>query len=116
LRQVVQINSISGLCLTKLDVLDGLETIRICVGYEESDGTAGSAQFGSQYYSDVKPVYEDVPGWQESTMGAKTLAELPAQARAYIARVEEAVGAPIDMISTGPDRKETIVLKDPFAD
>ena len=71
LRQVVQINSISGLCLTKLDVLDGLETIRICVGYEESDGTAGSAQFGSQYYSDVKPVYEDVPGWQESTMGAK---------------------------------------------
>ncbi len=115
LRQAVQINSISGLCLTKLDVLDGLETIRICVGYEDPDGSAGTARFGSEYYSEVKPVYEDLPGWQESTMGVKTLDALPPQARAYIARVEEAVGAPIDIISTGPDRNETIVLKDPFA-
>jgi len=115
LRQAVQINSISGLCLTKLDVLDGLETIRICVGYEDPDGSAGTARFGSEYYSAVTPVYEDLPGWQESTMGVKTLDALPPQARAYIARVEEAVGAPIDIISTGPDRNETIVLKDPFA-
>ena len=115
LRQAVQINSISGLCLTKLDVLDGLETIRICIGYEGPDGEAGSAQFGSEYYSAVKPIYEELPGWQESTVGANSVEVLPPQARAYIARIEETVGAPIDIISTGPDRIETIVLKDPFA-
>jgi len=115
LRQAVQINSISGLCLTKLDVLDGLETIRICVGYEDPDGAVGSARFGSEYYAAVQPVYEEMPGWQESTVGASSLDALPAGARAYIARVEEVVGAPIDIISTGPDRSETIVLNDPFA-
>jgi adenylosuccinate synthase len=115
LRQAVQINSISGLCLTKLDVLDGLETIRICVGYEDSEGNVGTARFGSEYYSAVTPVYEDLPGWQDSTMGAQSLDALPPEARAYLARIEEAVGAPIDIISTGPDRHETIVLKDPFA-
>lgn len=115
LRQAVQINSISGLCLTKLDVLDGLETIRICVGYEDPDGAVATARFGSEYYSAVQPVYEELPGWQESTLGASTVDMLPAAARAYIARVEEVVGAPIDIISTGPDRSETIVLKDPFA-
>jgi adenylosuccinate synthase len=114
LHQAVQINSISGLCLTKLDVLDGLETIRICVGYEDPDGSAGSARFGSEYYSAVKPVYEDLPGWQESTVGVRTVDGLPAPARDYIARIEEAVGASIDIISTGPDRVETIVLTNPF--
>ncbi len=114
LRQAVQINSISGLCLTKLDVLDGLETIRICIGYEDPDGSVGSARFGSEYYSAVKPVYEEMPGWQESTAGAIDLAALPGAARAYIERIEETVGASVDIISTGPDRNETIVLKDPF--
>ena len=114
LRQAVQINSISGLCLTKLDVLDGLETIRLCVGYHEAEGGTGSARFGSEYYDAVTPVYEEVPGWQESTVGAQSLEDLPKNARAYIARVEEAVGASVDIISTGPDRNETIVLKDPF--
>jgi len=115
LRQAVQINSISGLCLTKLDVLDGLDKIRICVGYEDPDGGTGSARFGSEYYSAVKPVYEELSGWQESTVGARTLDALPGAARAYVKRVEEAVGASIDIISTGPDRNETIVLKNPFA-
>jgi adenylosuccinate synthase len=115
LRQAVQINSISGLCLTKLDVLDGLETIRICVGYEDPDGEVASARFGSEYYAAVKPIYENLPGWQESTVGARSIDDLPAAARAYISRVEEVVGAPIDIISTGPDRSETIILKDPFA-
>jgi len=114
LRQAVQINSISGLCLTKLDVLDGLETIRICVGYQDPDGGAGTARFGSEYYSAVKPVYEDLPGWQESTLGVCNVEALPGAAQAYIKRVEEAVGASIDIISTGPDRLETIVLKNPF--
>jgi adenylosuccinate synthase len=114
LRQAVQINSISGLCLTKLDVLDGLETIRICVGYKDPDGSVGSARFGSEYYSAVKPVYEEMPGWQESTVGAIDVAALPEAARAYIERIEEKVGASVDIISTGPDRSETIVLKDPF--
>ncbi|MEZ5560150.1 MAG: adenylosuccinate synthase [Pseudomonadales bacterium] len=114
LRQAVQINSISGLCLTKLDVLDGLETIRICVDYENSDRSRGLARFSSEYYADIQPVYEDLPGWEGSTAGIKRLAELPANARAYIERIEEAVAASIDIISTGPDRHETIVLKDPF--
>lgn len=114
LRQAVQINSISGLCLTKLDVLDGLETICICTGYEDPDGNVGTARFGSEYYSAVTPVYEELPGWQESTVGVQNVADLPANAAAYIARIEEAVGAPIDIISTGPDRVETIVLKNPF--
>jgi len=113
-RQSVQINSISGLCLTKLDVLDGLKEIRICTGYEQSDGVAGTPRFASEYYADIKPVYEVLPGWEESTLGIKRLEALPANARAYLRRIEETVGAPIDIISTGPDRSETIVLKDPF--
>ncbi|MEM9620112.1 MAG: adenylosuccinate synthase [Pseudomonadota bacterium] len=114
LRQAVQINSISGLCLTKLDVLDGLETIRICTDYEDPDGGQGTARFGSEYYSAVKPVYEELPGWQESTVGAQRLDQLPDNARAYIKHIEQAVGAPIAIVSTGPDRKETIVLQNPF--
>lgn len=115
LRQAVQINSISGLCVTKLDVLDGLDQIRICVGYEGPDGLSGTARFGSEYYSDIKPLYEDVPGWTESTAGVRRYDELPEKAKAYLKRIEETVGAPIDIISTGRDRDETIVLKDPFA-
>ena len=113
LRKVVQINSISGLCLTKLDVLDGLETIKICVGY--GGGNGDNPDVGSEYYEEVEPVYEELPGWQESTAGARNFDDLPANAQAYIRRVEEAVGAPIDIISTGRDRNETILLKDPFA-
>jgi adenylosuccinate synthase len=114
LRQAVHINSISGLCLTKLDVLDGLETIRICVDYTTPDGARGSARFGNEYYADIQPVYEDLPGWQTSTLGIRQLEDLPENARRYLARIEETVGVGIDIISTGPDRAETIVLKDPF--
>lgn len=114
LRQAVQINSISGLCLTKLDVLDGLEEIKICTGYEHSDGDTGAPRFASEYYAEIRPIYRSVPGWQESTFGIRQHAELPPNARAYLDIIEETVGAPIDIISTGPDREETIVLKDPF--
>ena len=113
LRQAIRVNSISGLCLTKLDVLDGLERIRICVGYEQSDGE-DMPGFGSETYATRRPVYEDMPGWQQSTLGVRRLKDLPANARAYVARIEEAVEAPIDIISTGPGRTETIVLRNPF--
>ncbi len=116
LRNAVQINSVSGLCLTKLDVLDGLETIQICVGYADVDGNPIPNPTDSDDYQDLVPVYEEVGGWSESTVGAKSLDELPVNARAYIHRIEEVVGASIDVISTGPDRVETIVLRHPFGD
>ncbi|MGH8392626.1 MAG: adenylosuccinate synthase, partial [Pseudomonas sp.] len=114
LRRAIDVNSISGICLTKLDVLDGLETINICIGYKDAEGK-DVAPTDADSYVGLQPVYEEVPGWTESTVGAKTLEELPANARAYIKRVEELIGAPIDIISTGPDRNETIVLRHPFA-
>ena len=114
LRRAIQINSISGLCLTKLDVLDGLDIVSICVGYRTADGDVISAAWDADSYALMEPVYEDMPGWSESTVGAKSVADLPANARAYIKRIEEVTGAPIDIISTGPDRNETIVLRHPF--
>lgn len=115
LRTAVNINSVSGICLTKLDVLDGLETIRICVSYTCKQGNPVANPIDSEDYEKLLPVYEEVPGWSESTLGAKTLEELPPAARAYIKKLEELVGAPIDIVSTGPDRVETIVLRHPFA-
>ena len=114
LRHAVQVNSLSGLCLSKLDVLDGLDTIRVCVGYEDADGAPARVRFDSEFYSAVRPVYEDMPGWSQSTAGARALADLPAAARGYINRIEEAVGAPVAVISTGPGRDETILLEDLF--
>ena len=116
LRRAIEINSISGLCLTKLDVLDGLETIRICTGYKDRDGVLlVDAPTDADSYLGLEPVYEEIAGWSESTLGVKTLEGLPENARAYIRRVEELVGAPIDIVSTGPDRNETIVLRHPYA-
>lgn len=115
LRRAVELNSISGICLTKLDVLDGLETVRICIGYNSKvEGSMECLMSDAESFGNVVPVYEDLPGWSESTVGAKTLEALPANARAYIKRIEEVVGCPIDIISTGPDRDETIVLRHPF--
>ena len=113
-RYAARVNGIGALALTKLDVLDGLDTLKICIGYKTPDGHPGFARFANEYYADIQPVYEELPGWQDSTLGAKRLEELPANARRYIERIEEAVGATIDIISTGPDRSETIVLRDPF--
>lgn len=114
LRRAIQINSISGLCLTKLDVLDGLEKVSICVGYRNGEGDVVNASWDADSYAQLQPVYEDMPGWSESTVGAQSLADLPANALAYIKRIEEVTGAPIDIVSTGPDRNETIVLRHPF--
>ena len=114
IRHAVQVNSLSGLCLSKLDVLDGLETIRICVAYKDASGKPAGPRFDSEFYSDVRPVYEDLPGWTGSTAGARALAELPDAARSYVSRIEETVGAPVAAISTGPDRDETILLEELF--
>ena len=116
LRRAIEINSISGLCLTKLDVLDGLETIRICTGYKDRDGVLlVDAPTDADSYLGLGLGCEEGAGWSESTVGVKSLEALPENARAYIRRVEELVGAPIDIVSTGPDRNETIVLRHPYA-
>ena len=114
MRRSVRMNSLSALCLTKLRVLDGMETVRICVGYRGQDGEEGNVGFDGESYHRAQPIYEDLPGWRKSTLGARDVDALPPNARAYIRRIEEAVGAPVDMISTGPERDDTIVLKDPF--
>ena len=115
LRHAIQINSVSGICLTKLDVLDGLESIKVCVAYKTKAGeNISRPPLDGEGYDDLEPVYEELPGWSESTLGAKTLEELPQNARSYIKYLEEKVQAPIDIISTGPDRVETIVLRHPF--
>ena len=114
LRTAVNINSVSGLCLTKLDVLDGLDEISICVGYVDANGETAANPIDAVDYENLQPVYETMPGWSDSTVGLKSLAALPDNARAYIARIEALVGAPIDIISTGPDREETILLRHPF--
>jgi len=113
-KHAIRVNSINTICLTKLDVLDGLETIKVCVGYEDENGNTLKVPASADQFEKVKPVYKELPGWTESTFGAKTIEDLPENARAYIRFVEEAIGAPIDIISTGPDRVETIVLRHSF--
>jgi adenylosuccinate synthase len=115
LKRSVQINGISGLCITKLDVLDGIETIRLGVGYRCKDGsTTDLLPFGAAEVAGLEAVYEELPGWSDSTFGVCQLDKLPVNARRYLDRLAEACGVPIDMISTGPDRDETIVLRHPF--
>lgn len=114
LRHAVNINSISGLCITKLDVLDELETIRICVAYKDKDGNETSVPSDCEDFGMLEPVYEEMPGWQTSTYGVQVWDDLPERARTYVKRLEELVGAPVDIVSTGPDRVETIILRHPF--
>ncbi|MEY3668383.1 MAG: hypothetical protein RL572_1923 [Pseudomonadota bacterium] len=114
-RLAIRINSVSGICLTKLDVLDGLETIKICTGYKGVDADASSYLMNMDSYQDLEPEYVELPGWSESTVGIKSLDQLPANALAYIRFIEKIIEAPVDIISTGPDREETIILRHPFA-
>lgn len=114
LKRSVQINGVSGMCLTKLDVLDGLESLKICTGYQLDGKSIDIFPVGAEDAASCVPVYEEMDGWSASTVGAKTMDELPAAAQAYVARIQELVGVPIDMVSTGPDREETIVLRHPF--
>lgn len=114
LKRSVQINGTSGICLTKLDVLDGLESLKLCTGYKLDGKEVDIFPSGAEDAARCEPIYEEMPGWSESTVGAISLESLPANARAYVKRIEELIGVPIDMVSTGPDREETIVLRHPF--
>ena len=115
LRRSINLNSISGLCITKLDVLDGLDTIRMCTGYRVENEVYSTPPVGEELYKACEPIYSEMPGWRESTLGITDYNKLPKNARDYLSKVEEVTGAPIDIISTGPDRRETIVLRHPFS-
>jgi adenylosuccinate synthase len=114
LKMSIRINSVSGICLTKLDVLDGLESVKVCTSYKGISEDSMSCLTNFEIYDTLEPVYEELPGWNESTHGAKSMDDLPENARNYIKFIEEMIEAPVDMISTGPDREETIMLRHPF--
>jgi adenylosuccinate synthase len=115
LKRSIQLNGLSGLCITKLDVLDGVEEVKICVGYRIEGQVSEILPVGAEELERCEPVYEDLAGWKESTVGIKSYDKLPKAARDYLARIEKLAGVPIDLISTGPERDETIVLRHPFA-
>jgi len=114
LRRAIINSSVSGLCVTKLDVLDGLETIKICVGYRLDGGVCDVPPHLVSRYPDCEPIYEELPGWSTSTVGITDFDRLPDTARAYLRRLEEVLEIPVDMVSTGPDRDENIILRHPF--
>jgi adenylosuccinate synthase len=114
LKRSIQINGVSGLCVTKLDVLDGVDTLRIGIGYSIGEERIDILPVGAERLAQCVPEYEEIPGWSDSTVGVREYEQLPANARAYLRRIEEICGVPIDLISTGPDRDETVVLRHPF--
>jgi adenylosuccinate synthase len=114
LRRAVLNNSITALCITKLDVLDGLETIKICTGYRMDGELHDTPPLRVERYAECQPVYEEMPGWTMSTVGVTALEALPAAARRYLSRIEEILGVPLHLVSTGPGRDENIVIRHPF--
>ena len=114
LRRSIVNSSVSGLCVTKLDVLDELETIQICVGYAIDGEPISGLPVVVDRFAECQPIYEEWAGWQESTVGITNFADLPEKARAYLSRIEELAGVPVDIISTGPDREQTIIKTHPF--
>jgi adenylosuccinate synthase len=119
LKRSIQLNGVSGLCVTKLDVLDGLPVVKLCVGYREKGAsrapTIDLLPFGADAVAHLEPVFEEMPGWRETTAGVRDWDGLPDNARRYLERLAQAVEAPIDIVSTGPDRDETILIRHPFA-
>jgi adenylosuccinate synthase len=114
LKRSIQINGVSGLCVTKLDVMDGMETVRLGIGYRMNGVQRDILPFGAELIAECEPVYEDWPGWRASTIGLTRFEQLPVQAQNYLQRIEAVCGVPIDMISTGADREQTIVRRHPF--
>jgi len=114
LRRSLQINSVTGICITKLDVLDGLDTIKICIGYRLDGKKVKVPPVGAELFERCEPIYIEMPGWKRSTVGARSLDDLPKKARKYLKKIEDLCEVPIDVVSTGPDRNETLVLKHPF--
>ena len=115
LRRSARINGVTGLCITKLDVLDGLQELNICTGYKLDGKVVDLLPIGADEVSRCEPIYETLPGWTQSTFGVKRWEDLPANARAYLERMQALVGIPIDIVSTGPERDETILKRHPFA-
>ncbi len=118
LKRSSQLNGVTGLCVTKLDVLDGLASVKICVGYREK-GASGAPTidmlpFGAEAVGNLEPVFEEMGGWSDSTYGVRDWDGLPVNAQRYLERLEQLVGAPVDIVSTGPDRDETILIRHPF--
>jgi adenylosuccinate synthase len=109
-RRAVELNSFSALCITKLDILDGLDTVKICVGYRCGEKVLEVPPVDAETYAKCEPIYEELPGWQETTARLQDFNKVPANAKKYLKRIEELTGAPVDIISTGPDRVDTIVL------
>ena len=115
LKRSIELNSITGLCVTKLDVLDGLDVLRIAIAYKDSKGNLISRPpQAADDFEGLIPVYEEMPGWQENTADVTVMSDLPANAIAYLKRIEQLLGIPIDVLSTGPERDSTIILRDPF--
>ena len=113
-KHAAEINSLSGLCITKLDVLDGLDKVKICVGYRYENEVLTAPPADAEILSNCEPVYEEMPGWQQNSFGLTNQADLPQSANNYLERLSELVGVPIDIISTGAQRNETIIVRDPF--
>ncbi len=114
LRRVLDVNGVTGLCVTKLDVLDELEQVRICTGYTVDGEPSRNAPCGAEELARCRPVYETLTGWGSSTIGARRMQDLPARARAYLDRMQELAGVPVDLVSTGAERDDTIVRRNPF--
>jgi len=115
LKRAVAINGISGLCITKLDVLDGMKTLKVCIAYEYRGKRTEYAPLDAAGWDEITPVYLEFPGWEESTHGITEWERLPPAARAYLRALEELAGCPLAIVSTGPDRDQTVILQDPFA-
>ncbi|PPD52889.1 MAG: adenylosuccinate synthase, partial [Methylotenera sp.] len=115
LRRSARINGLTGLCITKLDVLDGIESLDICTGYELDGKVVDMLPVGADDVARCKPIYETVAGWKENTFGVKTWEGLPKNAQHYLKRLESLCGVPIAIVSTGPERDETIIIEHPFA-
>lgn len=114
LKRSIQINGVSGLCVTKLDVLDGMETLRLCTGYKIDGSISDILPVGAETLAQCEPIYEEMPGWAKSTVGIREFDALPSAAQNYLNRMQSICEVPIDVISTGPDREETIVMHHPF--
>ena len=115
-RQSIAINGIDGIALTKLDILDGIDVIKVCVGYKVGDQVLDYLPASFQAQQAIEPVYEEIDGWQESTQGARSWKDLPGNAVKYVRRIEELIGAPVALLSTSPEREDTILMRDPFQD
>jgi adenylosuccinate synthase len=113
-RQSVAINGIAGIALTKLDVLDGLKTLKICVGYDINGRTFDYLPAGMRDQAAARPIYEEMDGWSESTAGVRSFRDLNSNAIKYVRRIEELIGAPVALLSTSPERDDTILMRDPF--